>query len=537
METYYLGTLLEDKALCKDLIAKGIVLCDKSGSIGDIDFANNSMRYNHISTFEKLYAYGGKKLFDAILKSGKTCLCTSPDAAKVGVVEIEGADGFYLKSNVSAIVAFMSILNGIHCIHLITSEVDPCTDFYVDFSDEAEESATEDWGSFEEISLEEEPEFYENALMVQKTDEGYVLCDKDTGEPVTFTCNDGTEMREISVMYSIEPLEYTKDFGTDELLFEDADGEKRTAGYRYQLEKDGKWGFISEHFAHFVYPIYVDILITKQGAVIGYYMESNLNITVSVAHSREYTSLDNFSLYDKVLHGPEYKYAVSDNPRELYMLRNVHPAYLPKKGVLISSIEEDLTTIGVAYAFDQFSSNMSNRGIYKCKDKTNSSFPYGTQFYTKYQKGFITLEGENFWGHTWIRKVPAAGSDAAYCKAAYEWEPVDGIEYVGILDSYLYIAKKEGYYGLVIYNTSEHKLKEYETPFAFTNIQKISDDCCLVERFGKKGVYNYKTHTYLVPCEYEKVEMDAGHFVVYKGGFKGEIGLGGEWAVRLHREA
>ena len=140
METYYLGALLEDKELCKEIISKGFTLCDKNDILGDIDFVNNSMRFNHISTFKKLYEIGGKELFDNILKSGKTCLCDSPDAAKVGVVEIEGADGFYLKSNVSAIVALMSILNAIKSLDTVNSEIDPSVDFYAKLGeDETEE--------------------------------------------------------------------------------------------------------------------------------------------------------------------------------------------------------------------------------------------------------------------------------------------------------------------------------------------------------------------------------------------------------------
>ena len=132
MFTYYLKELLNDKELCKKVITKKFCLYENGGEFKSLDFANNSMRYNHIKTFEKLYEIGGKKLFDAILADGKTCLTDNPNAAKVGIVEIHGADGYYLKSNVSAIVAFNSILNAVKHIGVVDDLFD-IDDIYVEY--------------------------------------------------------------------------------------------------------------------------------------------------------------------------------------------------------------------------------------------------------------------------------------------------------------------------------------------------------------------------------------------------------------------
>ena len=540
METYYLGALLEDKELCKEIISKGFILCDKNNIIGDIDFANNSMRFNHISTFEKLYQVGGKELFDNVLKSGKTCLCDSPDAAKIGVVEIEGADGFYLKSNVSAIVALMSILNAIKSLDTVNSEIDTTVDFYAKLGEEEAEEEQTEWDSFGDITIDEddEPEYYENNLVIEKTDEGYILCDAETGEQVTFECSDGFENKQISVMYNIEHLEYDKVVGVN-IEKDEQITEKATEGYRYQLEKDGKWGFISEHFAYFVYPTYYDITINGDGEIAGYYYTGESKITISVAYPASYTSLDNYWENDKVLHGPEDKFDYTDKRKNLYLLRDVPSSYMPDCDLRISYIEEDYVTAGVAYTSGDILSEaltgVNDKGIYKYLNKKDSVFPNCEQFYAKYENGFVILEREDFGGKI-TKKAPASGFNAKYCKIAYEWENTDGIEYLSRIDKFLYIAKKEGYYGLVRYNSTDSKFIDYETPFAFTNMQELKNGYCMVERFGKKGVYNYTLHRYIVPCEYESIIDESNGYTVYKGGFKGKIDLGGKWVENLHRE-
>ena len=536
METYYLGALLEDKELCKEIISKGFTLCDKNDILGDIDFVNNSMRFNHISTFKKLYEIGGKELFDNILKSGKTCLCDSPDAAKVGVVEIEGADGFYLKSNVSAIVALMSILNAIKSLDTVNSEIDPSVDFYAKLGEDETEEDEFDFDSFGDITIDEddEPEYYENNLIIEKTDEGYILCDAETGEQVTFECSDGNENKQISVMYNIEHLQYDEDteispYSGSELAL------KAPQGYRYQLEKDGKWGFISEHFAHFVYPVYFYININDDGEVVGYYYTSESEITISVAHPVNYTSLDNYSEYDKVLHGAEVKYGYIDKYKDFYLLRDVPESYAPIGDFAVTYVQDDYSTVGIAYAADTDLLNTQRKGIYKCKCKDDSAFSYNRQYDAQYKDGFIILENKGIFGGEKIKKAPAMSFNAKFCDIALKWEDTDGIQYVSMIGESLYIAKKEGYYGVVKYNP-DNKTLDYETPFAFTNIQKLTDINWLVDRFGKKGVYNILLHSYVVPCQYEKIEHDVPYFTVYKGGFKGKVGIIGEWVEKLHRE-
>lgn len=569
MFTYYLKELLNDKELCKKVITKKFCLYENGGEFKSLDFANNSMRYNHIKTFEKLYEIGGKKLFDAILADGKTCLTDNPNAAKVGIVEIHGADGYYLKSNVSAIVAFNSILNAVKHIGVVDDLFD-IDDIYVEYEDIREEiladvseedmeymekldrihsgeqeeqfEAEEILEEFDQIASADEPDAYEQKLEVCKSDAGYFLCDTETGERVSFECNNGMQTETVSLMYNIQHISYEEKVGTSyNNGIEDDITEERICGYRYQLEKDGKWGFISEHFAYFVYPIYNDICVTEKGDILGYYFSGDSTIDISVAYSAEYTDENNFSEYDKTLHDAQYKYVCNDKSKSLYLFRNLPTEFIIDSEMDVSYCHDGFLVEGIAITKNVLFSKLLNKGVYRCVDKNDSFYGGVEQFFTQCKNGILTMELANSFSEK-KKQAPASGVFAKHCKIAYDWESKDGIEYITRLDDDIYIAKKEGYYGLVRYNSDQCMIQEFETPFAFTKIcSAIADpsfeiDYCYIERFGKKGVYNYKKHCYTVPCEYEKTARKEDGFLVCKCGFCGKIGFDSEWIEHLHRE-
>ncbi len=564
MFRYSLNELLNDKELCKKVITKKLYLYDGGGAFKTLDFENNSMRFNHIKAFEQLYKIGGKKLFDAILNEGKTCLANNPNAAKVGVVAIEGADGYYLKSNVSAIVAFMSILNALKHIGDV-EELFDMDDIYVEYEDIKEEiladvseedmeymekldrihsgeqdeqsDAEESFEEFDELVAFDEPEVYEQKLEVCHDDSGYFLSDAQTGERVSFECNNGSQRETVTVMYNIEHIGYKEKVGTSYSNGIEQDiTEERICGYRYQLEKDGKWGFISEHFAYFVYPIYEDICVTEKGDILGYYFSGDSAIDISVAYPAEYISEDNFSEYDKTLHDAEYKYVCNDKSKSLYLFRNLPAEFIPDSETDVSYCYDGFSPEGIAITKNVLFSELLNKGVYRCVCENNFGLENVEQYFTRCKNGILTMELTGSFNQK-KKQVPASGVFAKFCKNAYHRETNDGIEYIQKVAGNTYIARREGYYALVEYDYDCNKISDYLTPFAFTKIQPVTKDCCIVERFGKKGVYNYGTNNYVIPCEYETIHYDgSSHFIVYKSFFKGEISCEGKWSKHLHRE-
>lgn len=560
MFRYSLNELLNDKELCKKVITKKLYLYDGGGEFKSLDFENNSMRYNHITAFEQLYKIGGKKLFDAILNDGKTCLSDNPDAAKVGVVAIKGADGYYLKSNVSAIVAFMSILNGLKHMGVV-SELFDMDDIYVEYEDIREEILADvseedmeymekldrihsgeqqeqsEAEEFDQMASVDEPDAYEQKLEVCKSDDGYFLCDTETGERVSFECNNGTQIETVSLMYNVQHISYKEKVGTSyNNGVEDDITEERFCGYRYQLEKDGKRGFISEHFAYFVYPIYEDICVTEKGDILGYYFSGDSVIDISVAYSAEYTDENNFSEYEKVLHDAQYKYVCNDKSKSLYLFRNLPIEFIPDSETDVSYCYDGFSPEGIAITKNVLFSELLNKGVYRCISENNFGFENIEQYFTQCNNGILTMELTGSFNQKKMQ-IPASGVFAKFCKNACHRETNDGIEYIQKVGGNTYIARREGYYALVEYDYDCNKISDYLTPFAFTKIQPVMKHHCIVERFGKKGVYNYNTNNYVIPCEYETIHYDgSSHFIVYKSFFKGEISCDGKWSKHLHRE-
>lgn len=133
MFKYYLKELLNNEELLKKVITKKFYLCDGGAGFSTLDFENNTMQSNHITTFRQLYEIGGKKIFDEIIKEGKTCLMDNN--ANNNAVEI---NGYYLRKGVSDEQTFSSILNAVKHIGDV-DELFDIDDIYVEYEDRIEE--------------------------------------------------------------------------------------------------------------------------------------------------------------------------------------------------------------------------------------------------------------------------------------------------------------------------------------------------------------------------------------------------------------
>ena len=78
------------------------------------------------------------------------------------------------------------------------------------------------------------------------------------------------------------------------------------------------------------------------------------------------------------------------------------------------------------------------------------------------------------------------------------------------------------------------------TPYGFTDVAVWPRHYILVDRFGKKGVFNCETQKYTVPCDYSDIQYEyegqETRFIVSRMGFTGVIDGMGRWVERLHRD-
>lgn len=531
MEIYNIETLLEDKELCKKLIAQGIVLIDQSGTIEELDFKNESMRSNHIKAFEMLYDAGGDELFDAILKEGKTSLADRPDAAKVGVIEINNAKGYYLKSNVSAVVAFLSILNGVK--HIENSE--EC--IIVKTFDDASDVQDDNWDDYDfdgDDENDELPQINERRkVSVAKFGDIYRFYDEEKKETLSFECSKESELIAITDMYFAEPIISTNEFDNTGYF-----------GFRYQLEKDGKWGYVSQNFVYFVYPVYDGIVAGCDGHLFGWVKEYDNCVNVCIQSEFSYVDSENYITAEITLKEVPSMFAIYNDANWFDRLKS---DYIPTENALLDTVWNPDFDIKL-YLPDKNKSD----GIFKVKEKPNDNckniwYEYKNhQFNATFRDGLVYLNDAYGLIDGKRVPVPAKNFTATGCFECYEGKLAKQYQAVEHIKDNIYILCKEGYYAIAEIDFLHGKrIENYITPYAFTSmdLSQKEYDIVYLERFGKKGAFNLATKIYAVPCEYDSVGFYAPfitssgkcEFAVKKMDFSGTIGIDGKWIKHLHR--
>jgi len=239
--TYTLAQILEDKKLRGKLAEADFAFEDGNGVFA-LDFQEQSILKNHRETFDRLCELGGEALLEAILAGGKTCLTDDPNAAKQGVRTIKGTERFFLKTNAGAPTALASIFFGIagwgEASDAFDMDLVSCT---IGGEEEYEEEEGEE-ADFTPASDEEIADgwYYNGKLariaksrrcsIITKNNKT-CLFDEENREFISFAALDGLDGVEVEEMYACEKLSGSN---SDDCY-----------GYKYQLEKDGKWGFIN----------------------------------------------------------------------------------------------------------------------------------------------------------------------------------------------------------------------------------------------------------------------------------------------------
>lgn len=533
--TYTLDQLISDKDLTKGLLEGVFSFSDEAGDFFAVDFEKESMRQNHITVFEVLYSLGGNELFEKILKEGNTCLANDPNAAKVGVKEIAGAKGWYLKTNASAYAAFSSILHGLAALDSgdrFTFSVEEESNLYRIVSRELEGYNTGLISGYEEI--------YE--VVKNEDGSGTIVC-KEDGKSVTIcVATDLYGTREINSFSCVEPI----CIDTEEYNDETGDYEQKykAIAYKYKLDEDGKWGFLNGNFSQFIPPCFDEVIITvgnNGGKLIAYNKienwETRFNGEYVLSPKYDYhcyfSENDPFEPIDiKINMSYACKISEESAPAEKSRVEKMK-LYKENKEIVFYS--------HTGSAFSGF--------VFVVGDSTMPTL----SFYGRILNGNavkmekLVIKGEN------TKKALAVAKDSAvtvedYAKLYSDYEA----SYRAIEQIYnnCYIVERDGYLGIAKMRKVESngfgvksnvlELEEMITPYAFTGIKMALQANVIVERFGKKGLFRISDKKYVIPCDYDElVSLGWSKYKVSKADFTGVIEAISEpkWIEKLHREA
>ncbi len=503
-----ISEFIESKELRTELAGKKFKLFDTNGQISGLDFVNGSMRKNHIETFNLLYKLGGDKLFETLIAEGKTCLADDPQAVKVGITPIEGTDRFFLKANASATNALSSILFGLYGwaemsgeeIYVISDEQN--VDFIDVFEDEEE---TIDWDSI--LVKEEETEMNKYKLL-HEIGAGFIFSNETTGQTVD----------RINVEFEEILLKDAKD--VSQVM--DANDDTKLRCYKYRLEENGLWGFISGDLEYATKPVFENIITTYENRILAWCKSESCDLRV------HYSNKFSDDQWPVISEEPEY------NCFYIYTLKD---DLMPEENSVIEEVLADDGTELKIY----FPNYCYQNAIVA---KKSEEFDFDDFYDVSVRNNIIIGSGTK-------RGVVGAYITAGACIKLYSGPAPEYnvVERLYIDDDFSwYLIQKDAYYGVGIY-TDEGKLIRIAVPLAFTGISKLynsdRDYSCgfVVEQFGKKGVFFRDTEKYIIPCEYEDIKWirESGIFIVKKMNFEGKIEYQGygnaepKWIVHLHR--
>lgn len=406
-----------------------------------------------------------------------------------------------------------------------------------------------------------------NCSIVTK-DGKFCLYDNDVDRFITIPW-DGAEggVRE---MLEFEPIHMPAKHSFGE---EDDDGAKgELLGYRYRLEKDGAWGFISRCFSQSLPPRFSEFRVRK---FVAHFTEpplwswslcektdeeetARLELWYAVERETQREGESDLvmnsalelvkSWYDEA---HEYLseadrlcgFKIEVLPDEKAIPGEKPFIYITEGGLVNADVPFDAAVI---YAPDSegecFAVNYTQSGGFRNFQSCSVS-----------AENYIVKHGGDkampFWGWSDFWHKAEFGMNSMWLDSA-PWYAADELAYLG--GSY-YAVWRDGYWAIMNFFWRNKPV----TPYAFTRIEPLKDQDgkthahFLLERFGKRGVASMegmyeKAVKYPVPCEYERIQLKVedkglfadpeGRFLVSRMGFTGELDLDGNWLVHLHRE-
>lgn len=495
---YTFAELLEDKKLrasVAKLAEKKELDFEDGNGVFELDFRGQTLRINNRSTYDKLFELGGEKLLKKLLKAENTCLSTDRNAANQGACAVRGTENYFLLLNAGATKAFSSILNGIAAWAKMDNHFD--LDLVCVSAAEDEEESSDLMFDFE---MPKELRWFHNGeecsghwtrsarkAVLSELDSKPVFVDADTGWKIHLYTFDWE-----GEMVTCEPLRTEED--------------APIMGYKYQAEEGGKWGFLSTSLACIMAPQYDEIIAVEQYVAAWTKQDGDMvTLTLSVCVEQEETGLQEHWL---TYWAPTFE--------------NVPAYYTPLDYMVLE--EQELEDGRKARLY--IPSSGIPFGLFSC-----SSAAHPEVQSVRYEKGFITGEKAEW-------KVPARGLSLEKC-LQLEKEPDAEVQITECVVEPAwngigtYIIRKDGYYALANVDISgAPEVRHLSTPLAYTKMshpQNWRNDWIMVERFGKKGIYNWLREAFVVSCEYEEISAVGEEYVLVRHGKERKLDRHGNW--------
>ncbi len=530
---YILEELISDKELRKSLVDGIFTFSDEKGDFFAVDFENESMRQNHITTFEVLYSIGGDALFENILQEGNTCLTNDPDAAKVGIKEIAGAKGWYLKTNASAFNAFSSILYGLSALgdnaRFTFTTVEETTSYKI------VSKALENYSTGLEFG-------FEDVYKVEKNEDGsFGVIYAEDGKTVTFLTIGLNGNREISNFKILEPITvFCEEYNEEDDEYKE---HEKAVAYKFKLEENGKWGFFNAEFSQFIPPMFDGVLITtweKGKKLIAYEIIENWNFT-------DNNSFDSLGVKDYYLYFSDNGILEFSNMKITMSYACCVPAeFSPAEQSIVDKmklLKEDKEVVFYS------SGGNPNSGFLFIKDKVSySQLGFGKKTLTGNR---VIIEKKVLKGDNTKKALAIAENGVASVEDFMKLYSEEQFSYRAVERLYqdTYIVERDGYFGIAKMSKPKSRgfggfesvleLDEMITPYAFTGVTLALQDCVIVDRFGKKGLFRISDKKYVIPCDFDElVSLGWNKYKVNKADFTGivQVGLESYWIEKLHRE-
>ena len=292
-------------------------------------------------------------------------------------------------------------------------------------------------------------------------------------------------------------------------------------GYRYQLKEHGKWGFISRNLTQVTAAVYDGIAASEHLVAAWVYGENEdrMDLTLSLPTTDDDGQTD-------------IRLQAEEDTRPWPVFRDVNQWLRPQRTaeLVVQELEG-----GVAYLYRSGEdSPIGLLQIYKggqCRS-----------WHAYYKDGILSVAE---FGEVLSKELPADGCTMALCLQALAEESdlaatvcmkVPQLLPVGCCATAMvgtYIIRKNGYWALADLKVGgAPEILRLHTPLCYTKAEHPHgwpEELLLVERFGKKGIYNWHTETFIATCEYESIRRSANFFRLVRHGKERNMWSDGQW--------
>lgn len=365
-----------------------------------------------------------------------------------------------------------------------------------------------------------------------------------------------------------------------------AEPEGKLLGYRYRLEKDGPWGFISRRFSQSLSPRFSEFRtkgFDSECSLWGWGLSEETNdsgdrllelwytVERETQHEEQSDLVMNSALALARSWFDEANAHLTEENKQYCFRSQALPSetYAPGEEPFLRIVEDAMTFEGkrgadIVYAPKREGGCFVMSYMRSGEKRSFSSTSLLATEDHMIQYGHDRVMPFRGWSAFWRRNAFSC-FDGAWL-AGLPWHERGALKY---LSGNYYAVRRDGYWAVMEEEDRFGDSKTYiRTPYAFTEIEPLKDqdgrtrNCFLVERFGKRGalkvleVFLDKFTEYPVPCDYESIQLTVdedgvwiedeargvfypgwkGRFLVSRMGFKGEINSDGSWRVHLHRE-